>query len=141
MLVDSNIIVYSLNSRSPKHKAAQEFLRTHKSENVIAAQNILEATRVLTHPKFSNPMSSQMAVRALNAIIAVIPMIYPNQDTFPVAWALIEKHKLRADQIFDAYLAATAMTNDISMIATDNEEDFQIFEVLTIYNPFVIRNN
>lgn len=141
MLVDSNIIVYSLNSSSPKHKTAQEFLRAYKVENVIAAQNILESVRVLTHPKFSNPMTHKMATRALTAIMAVMPMIYPNHDTFPVAWALIKKHKLRADHVFDAYLAATAMTNDIFMIATDNEKDFRIFEELATYNPFVDHSN
>lgn len=141
MLVDSNILVYSLNTRSPKHTAAQEFLRFHKSENVIAVQNILEATRVLTHPKFSNPMTSEMATGALDAIMAAIPMIYPNQDTFSVAWAFIKKYRLRADYMFDAYLAATAITNGVMVIASDNERDFRVFEEIIVFNPFHASSN
>lgn len=36
MLVDSNILIYAINSSSPKHRMAQEFLQTQANNIVIA---------------------------------------------------------------------------------------------------------
>ena len=57
MLLDSNILVYAINVRSPKNQVAQKFLQENLKELVVAHQNILETMRVLTHPKFPHPLS------------------------------------------------------------------------------------
>lgn len=135
MLVDTNIIVYAINADSPKNQTAQSFLQENVGALIITHQNIFETLRVLTHPKFSNPMKSYEAKNALEPIIKACKIIYPNNKTHHLALELIQHHNVVGNQIFDAYLAATALSNNVVDIATDNEKDFKIFNV-NILNPF-----
>ncbi len=137
MLIDTNILVYAINEDSPKNKLAQKFLRTHKKNLEVAHQNIFEALRVLTHPKFSTPMKPKEAQIAVLAIVKMYRVIIPDYKTHYIAMELIKKHHLLGNRIFDAYLVATALSNNITVIATDNEKDFKKFSI-TVYNPFLL---
>lgn len=136
MLVDSNILVYAVNRSSPKHKIAQIFLQNNIGHLEVAHQNILEALRVLTHPKFPSPMKIQDALKAINSIIKACRVVYPEGKTYHITLLLIDKNKPVSDQIFDAYLAATALSNGITTIATDNIRDFKKFKGISLINPF-----
>ncbi len=136
ILVDSNIIVYALNRSSPKQVAAQAFLQAHVSQLAVAQQNICEAFRVLTYQKFPNPMPPLAAIKAISAIAEACQVIAPDQGTYHLALALVQKHQLTGDKIFDAYLAATAILAGVPTIATDNTKDFLMFEQITLINPF-----
>lgn len=136
MLVDSNILIYAINRRSSKHTSAQNFLQNNKDNLEVAHQNILESLRVLTHPKFPFPMKIQDALKAINNIIKTCRVIYPEDKTYHITLLLIKENKPVSDQIFDAYLVATALSNGISTIATDNVRDFKKFKEIKIINPF-----
>lgn len=137
MLVDTNILIYAINEDSPKHIAAKKFLDENQKILVVSHQVVLEAIRVLTHPKFSRPMASSSAVKSISAIAEACQIITPNQKTYYLTLELIKKFTLGGNRIFDAYLAATAITNGIYTIATDNTRDFKKFSELNIINPFV----
>lgn len=135
MLVDTNILVHSINADSPRHRRAQQFIK-FTDDLVITHQNIFEALRVLTHPTFPNPMKIQKAVNAVLSISDKCQIIIPNQETHYLALELIKKHNLSGNRIFDAYLVATALSNDITDVATDNVKDFQKFSEIEVINPF-----
>lgn len=137
MIVDSNILVYSIDKYSPKHSKAQKFLEENLNILEIAHQNIFETLRVITYPKFPNPMKLKDAVDAVERILKVCSIVSPNWKTQRIALELIKKYKLSSDIIFDAYLAATALSNDVNIIATDNVKDFKKFKEIKIINPFV----
>ena len=137
MLVDSNILIYAINRRSPKHTAAQIFLQNNISNLEVAHQNIFEALRVLTHPKFPSPMKIQDALKAIENILKSCRIICPNEQTHYITLLLIKTNTLISDQIFDAYLAATALSNGITTIATDNTRDFKKFKEIKLINPFL----
>ena len=136
VLVDSNLLIYAINSSSPKHQIAQKFIRDHSGEFTLAHQNILEVLRVLTHPKFPSPMEINHAAEALSRIVDAAQLIFPALETYHVAITMIKDYKIIADKIYDAYLVATMLSNGITEIATDNEKDFRIFPQLKIINPF-----
>jgi predicted nucleic acid-binding protein len=136
MLLDSNILVYAINIRSPKHKLAQLFILENLKDLIVAHQNILETLRVLTHPKFPHPLSAQKAIEEITSITEACKVISPNNKTHYLALELINRHNLVSNNIFDAYLAATALSNNITIIATDNTKEFQNFG-LTLINPFL----
>lgn len=136
MLIDSNILVYSINSASPKHKQAQRFLQENLNVLVVAHQNIFETLRVLTHSRFPSPMKTRDALEAIESILKGCVVISPDYRTHRIALELIKKHRLLADQIFDAYLVATALGNSIDTIATDNIKDFKKFTEVKVINPF-----
>jgi len=138
MLVDSNILVYSVNSSSPKHKKAQNFLMKNLDDLETAHQNIFETIRVLTHPKFPSPMKIDDAISAMENLLTGLTIISPDYRTHRIALELIKKYKLSSDKVFDAYLVATALSNDIETIATDNTKDLQKFTgLINAFNPFV----
>lgn len=137
MLIDSNILVYSINSSSPKHRRAQDFLQENLGELVVAHQNIFESLRILTHPKFPNPMKIGDAMDAILNILKGCTVISPDYRTYRIALELIKKYKLSADKVFDAYLVATALGNGIDTIATDNTKDFKKIVEIKNINPFV----
>lgn len=136
ILVDSNILVYAINDSSPKQSLAQKFLNDNLSNLLITPQNILETLRILTHSKFPTPLTPAQAQSDLAQITDNLIMVIPTEKTLFIALELIKKHILTAKKVFDAYLAATALSNDINIIATDNVKDFKIFEDLKVMNPF-----
>lgn len=140
MLIDSNILVYAINRRSPKHKAAQIFLKNNIGHLEVAHQNILETLRVITHPKFPSPMKIQDALKAIKNILKVCLVICPTEKTHHITLLLINKNKVVSDQIFDSYLVATALSNGITTIATDNTRDFKKFKMINLINPFLQKN-
>ena len=136
MLVDTNIFIYAINADSPKYKRAQKFLKDNQVKLEISHQNVLEAIRVLTHKSFSRPMTLKHALKAVLVIIKSCFLISPNQSTYYFAIELIKNYKLSGNRIFDAYLAATALSNGIDTIATDNTRDFKKFKEIKLLNPF-----
>ncbi len=138
MLIDSNILVYSLNISSPKCLAARKFLNSLAGKFYVAQQNVLETIRIVSHPKFPHPVSPLAAVDTLTNIINAGQLITPIYETLSIALELIKKHKLCGARVFDAYLAATMISHGILEIATDNEKDFRIFKQVKVINPFSI---
>lgn len=136
ILADSNILVYSINASSAKHKTAQEFITKNQQNLFISHQNIFESLRILTHPKFPNPMDTNNAVRSLMEIADPVTVIFPKLSTHYLAIELIKKYRLKSDKIFDAYLVATMLSNNIKVIATDNTKDFKMIKEIEVFNPF-----
>lgn len=136
MLVDSNIIIYAINTSSPKNKLAQDFLLKNKKTLYVTHQNIFECLRILTHSKYSRPMKIDDAIEAVNGICDAINIIYPQLETHYIALELIKKYGLTSNQIFDAYLVATMLSNEIKEIATDNGKDFSMFKGIKVVKPF-----
>lgn len=140
MVVDSNILIYAINSDSPKHKMAQKFLKNNISNLKVTHQNILETIRVLTHKKFSQPMKINKALDSVMTISESSRVIYPDQRTTYITTELIQIHKLSGNRIFDAYLVATALSNNDNEIATDNIKDFKKYKEIKTFNPFSSQN-
>lgn len=137
MLIDTNILVYAINKKSPKSRQAQKFLKDNQEDLTLAHQNILETIKVLTQPKFSHPVDLISAIEAVLKITGSSQIISPKPGTEFIALELIKRSKLSGNRIFDAYLAATALSNDIDTIATDNVADFKKFKEIKVYNPFI----
>lgn len=136
ILLDSNILIYAINIDSPKNSKAQAFIIENIKNLCVAHQNIFEALRILTHPKFPNPMTSTAAIEAISTISDYLITISPNYETKFVALELIKKYEITSNKIFDAYLASTMLTNEVTMIASDNEKDLSTFKEIKVLNPF-----
>ena len=136
MIIDSNILVYSIDKFSIKHKTAQKFLQDNIGHLEVTHQNIFETLRVITHPKLPNPMKLGDAVNTMERILKACSIVSPNWNTHNIALELIKKYRLSSDLVFDAYLTATALSNHINIIATDNVKDFKKFKELKVINPF-----
>ena len=135
VLLDSNILIYALNKNEPKSAQATKFITAAKN-SCIAQQNVLETMRILTHPSFPESMSGSEIQRSIASIIEYFPVISPNEQTLYVFNHLVDIYKPTSNKIFDTYLVATALSNGIRTIVTDNEKDFRQFEQIEVLNPF-----
>lgn len=139
VLIDSNVIIYSSNTLSSKYEQAVDFRNAGIAgyfRPVISYQNILESMRVLTHTVYNNPMTSKEAMEHIHSFRSFCSVIYPLSETLEVYFRLMEKYALTGNAIFDTYLVATMLSNDIHFIATDNVKDFGRFEEIAVCNPF-----
>lgn len=136
MMIDSNIIIYALNLDSPKCKIAQQFLRQQK-KFALAHQSVLESLRVITHPNFPTPYPQKKALKELEIILAHARVVVPKSATLTVALELIEKYDIKGPEVFDAYLVATALSNGINQIATDNVKHLGKYTEIHVVNPFI----
>lgn len=139
-LVDTNILIYSINLDSSFHKKAKEFLESEVLNQSIflTPQIILELYNIISSPKF--PIS--LAPLKIKKIIEFFsdktkfPYILPKKDTFQKAIKLALKNKVFGKQkIFDAYLAATCLDNKIKIIYTHNPKDFKVFKQIAPLDP------
>lgn len=138
VLIDSNIIVYSTNKLDTRYNKAKEFrnkLISGEVKGVIAHQNIFESIRILTHKNFSKPFTIKKAIKQLNAYKEICEVIYPLSITEELTLQLLQKYNLTSNLIFDTYLVATMLSNDISTIATNNVKDFEYFDEIKVINP------
>ena len=141
ILVDSNILIYAINAGSKKSEIAQHFLTKNQAVLCIAQQNICEVLRVLTHLHTPNHISTMRAIEAISLISDQLTVISPLPVTEYITKELIIQNNISGNKIFDAYLVATALSNGVTTIATENEKDFKIFDELKIMNPFVPKNS
>lgn len=136
MLIDSNVLVYALNVDSPKHLASRLFLEKNIKEAVVAHQNILETTRIMTHPVFPKTLSVKMVTKAIEQMTRAMKVIHPNGETLATFREMVQKYGEGGNKVFDLYLASTALTNGVKEIATDNVKHFSVFEEMRVVNPF-----
>lgn len=136
MLIDSNVLIYALNTDSPKHEASRLFVRANINEAYVAHQNILEATRVMSHRAFPKQLAIKTVVQAIKQITNSMRVIYPNEDTLEVYLELLKKYGGEGNRVFDVYLTATALSNGVMEIATDNVKHFMDYEEIRVINPY-----
>jgi len=132
ILLDTNILIYTINESSLYHTKAKRFINNHLSALVVSDQTVNEALRILTHNKFARPLTSRQAMRAVKNISNECTHISPNLHTRNLFFDLVKKYNVTSNNIYDAYLAATALSNSISQIATNNAKDFKIFKEIKL---------
>ncbi|MCA9308688.1 MAG: type II toxin-antitoxin system VapC family toxin [Patescibacteria group bacterium] len=128
ILIDTSIIVHSLNKDSFRHSKAVTYLsRLAGQPKAVTHQNIMEAYRVLTHPKHPNPMTKQQALDALKYYVDNCRVISPTEDTFKSLNTVMASSSVVGNKIMNAYLVATIKANSITKIATFNKRDWEDF--------------
>lgn len=141
VLFDTNILVYSYDVKSPKHKIAKK-LRDDVNEGelkaAIAPQNLLEFYSTMTNAaKNENSVSSKEAVLEIKKfLISPFELIVPLGNELITVLRLIRDKNIISRKIFDVYLVATMLSNGIKTIYTANERDFEMFGEIKAVNPF-----
>lgn len=142
VLFDTNLLVYLYIKASSKAKAVRsllEGLAKKKVDIVLAEQCLLEFYSVITDKRrVKKPVSSKTAQNEIKKIYENGPfeIIRPSFKTFGVFLALMENKRIRNGRVFDFYLAATALSNKVKTIFTENEKDFRGIKGLKVINPF-----
>ncbi len=140
--IDTNILVYALDTESPFHLKAIDFVNgtaRGELEIGISPQVVGELYATITNPrKASHPLLPNEAIDAITPIWEAenTQRIFPGQETLELTLDLVKRYQLKSLDFFDAQIVATMLDNGISTIYTVNENDFAIFKEIKAVNPF-----
>jgi predicted nucleic acid-binding protein len=148
-LIDSNVLVYAyfhkpgeqgrqeldtrlrMDSRALMTLAAQGRLTA-----VVAQQNLLEFLAVVTSPKrVTSPVSLSIALNACEAYLSFCSLVNPKPSTYLTFQTLTTARSAMRERLFDLYLGATALDNDITQICTWNAKHYKALPGLTAVTP------
>jgi toxin-antitoxin system PIN domain toxin len=141
MLVDTNILLYAVDTASPDHEASRAWLeeRLNGSRRVgLAWQSLTGFLRIATHPRaLEHPLSADEAMELVDAWLAApagwIPL--PTAAHAEVLGGLIRRHRVTGDLVADARLAALAFEHGLAICSADT--DFARFTEIQWINPLV----
>jgi len=143
VLFDTNLLVYAHVTSSPFHEAARR-LRDEAVEGALDAcispQVLCEFFAVCTNPRlFRPPLTVQQAGREVVAYWTAsgFRKILPQESTVRRLVGLVEQHRLQGQRIFDAFLVATMLDNNVTTLYTLNTKDFEVYTELRVVNPLV----
>jgi predicted nucleic acid-binding protein len=122
------------------HKAADAVLGRLLEEGhklAVAPQMLAEFVHVVTDSKrLKDPLSMEEALARAEYWwqSREVVRIYPEGDAVSTWIEWLREHRLGQKRLLDAMLAASACSQGISTIVTNNEKDFKVFgnfEILT----------
>lgn len=131
VLFDSNVLIYNQNINAPLHQQSRNYhekVLVGEINGVISPQNITEFFAVITSPRrITKPLSPDKALVQIQNYLnpaSNFSIIYPNRLTLQIFQELQKSYKVRSQRIFDVFLVATMLGNNISSILTANTKDF-----------------
>ncbi len=130
ILFDTNILVYAHNLDSPYHLKAVSLVQAAvegRLEVVLAQQNLLEFYAIITDPRrVREPLSPNEASSLVTDYLnSPFKIIFPDQETLNLTFSLNKDSK--GGEIFDTFLVATCVSNNVKSIITVNTKDFKPF--------------
>ncbi|MEM9033403.1 MAG: TA system VapC family ribonuclease toxin [Actinomycetota bacterium] len=139
MLVDANILLYSVDEASPFHEPARDWMVDALNGPRRVGLPWLSMTaflRIVTNPRaLDSPLTPaeawQIADGWLGAPAAWVPSAGPSHHE--LLRRLVIDHDLRAGLISDAALAALCIEHGLDIVSADS--DFARFTEITWINP------
>ena len=122
-LVDTNVLVYSVNKGSPFYVSSRQIIEEALLEGArlaVAHQNLIEFIAVLTR---GYKIAEREALKDAGIFASQFDLIYPLYTTLQTYMSLARKLVYKAYP-FDLYLVATMKDNGVDRIITANAKDF-----------------
>lgn len=139
MLVDANLLLYTVDSTSAHHDVAREWLTSSLASGRrvgIPAVTISAFARIVTHPRvFERPMTADVAAELVERWLAVPTVWVPPMTTGTVRLfsELIRDTGAVGNVVPDALLAALALEHGLEVYSSDT--DFARFPQVRWVNP------
>jgi predicted nucleic acid-binding protein len=132
IIIDTNILVYSINRSSEYHEKSISLLKDSGFELFTTSKNISEFLTVLTKLPH-NKLDITTALRLVNEFREIMTIIFPNEKSLKIFEDLLLKYKTAGLKIHDMEIISIALENGIDTIATFNKKDYSnINEVITL---------
>ena len=139
MLVDANLLLYSVDEASPHHVVARDWLTSAlNGERRVALPwlSLGAFLRIATNPRAShNPLSPADAWQFVEEWLGCGGVWVPDPTDHhgSVLGELIRRYDLRANMITDAQMAALAIEHGLAVFSADT--DFARFSEIRWINP------
>ncbi len=138
-LLDTNVLVYAGDRVSPFHDACRGFRdRAVRGEifAVLTATVLNEFYAIVTDDRRVRcALSPEEALREIQGYRQTFRLIHPTDVALEHLGTLIERHVIRKQDVFDAFLVATMLEHGVEAIYTANLKDFERFEEIHVEGP------
>ena len=144
-LVDTNVLLRSVQTSHPMHSAAVRAINHLLTDEVVFVipQSFIEFWAVATRPGTSNGLG--LSVGEVAARISVIKStlnLLPDVDGIFEQWErLVVQHQVLGKQVYDARLVAAMTVHGVTHLLTFNTTDFKRFTDITATSPQAILND
>ena len=131
---DTNVLVYAFDQKEPAKSAVAQRLLAEcitRSEAFLSTQVLQEFFTTVTR-KLSTPLSHREAERAVREF-AKLPIVNADATLILDAITLSERYLI---SLWDALIVQAALRAGAEILYTEDLQDSQAFETLTIQNPF-----
>jgi hypothetical protein len=139
MIVDANLLLYAVDSRSAHHHKARAWLESALNGVVqvgLPWPSLLAFVRIATHPRVSrHPLTGEDAWRIVEAWLAVptVWIPHPTPRHAEVMGRLVRSYGLTGNLLPDAHLAALSIEHGVELCSADT--DFARFAEIRWINP------
>ena len=131
ILIDTNILIYSIDVDSKFHHKSIKLLLNPDNELYTTSKNISEFLVVLTRAE-SIKITVLEALDILSELLINITILYPTEQTQNIFYKLLKKYTPTGLLIHDFEIVSIALANGIKNIATQNISDFKNIEEIKI---------
>ena len=126
MLVDANVLLYSVDEDSPFHVAARDWMvaALNGAQRVgIPWMSVWAFVRIATNPRaLAQPLTPGAAWDYVGAWLdAPATWIPPGSSAREILGSLLVRHDIRAGLVTDAVLAAICIEHGLTMISADSD--------------------
>ena len=133
--LDTNIFVYTFDRQEPDKQAragrlVERALGT--GDGVVSSQVVQEFLNVALR-KFERPLSDEQALRYLREVLDPLCSVFPSIALYEAALSL---HRRWRFSFYDALIVAAALDSKCKVLYSEDFQDGQEIESLTIVNPF-----
>lgn len=134
IVIDTNILIYAIDNNSPHQSKSQAIINNQAYELYITSKNISEFYAVAT--RGTNPLVSvKDTIRVIKHYRAIMDVLYPDENSSKELDNLIQKYQPRGLKVHDFEIAAIAISNGITQLATFNVADFKKIKEIDIVEP------
>lgn len=141
VLFDTNILVYSVDTKSPFHQKSRKLLKRAVDGDlnlVLSYQSLNEFFRVVTSRKLvSNALSTKDAIMAINFFESTSKVVFPTVVGFELNLDLVKKYEIFSVRVFDNMLVATMLEYGVFNLYTNNVGDFLVYDEIVVTNPLL----
>ena len=139
ILVDTNVLVYSIDEDSRYNSRAKKLLTNPNYKLHTTSKNLSEFLVVLTKG-IEIPLSINESVDLLEGLLNNLTVLYPSKNSYQKFKELLLKYNPKGFKIHDFEIISIGLQNGINQVATINVKDFVNIDEL-ILEEFWIRHN
>ena len=133
ILLDTNILVYSIDVDSKYHYQSLKLLQSKAYNLATTSKNISELLVVLTRgPVVSINYSD--ALEVVSNLTSNIQVLYPTVNSSKIFYELIQKYKPSGLRIHDFEIISIGIEYDFNEIANFNIKDFKFIKEISLYS-------
>lgn len=138
-IIDTNVLVYAADASSEFHSVARAIRDRDDTALAVTPQILMEFYAIITDPRrVTAPRSGEEARAELEKYIYSprIVTLHPTHDVLTQVLVLLESHpQVTRQTIFDLFIVATMLGNQVSRIYTFNTQDFIGFDEIEVLRP------